>query len=145
MVATHDSKRHGSESRQNSCQIPPPENIENVSASRRCLWVQTTVSTVWSAASSSEPELQAVEKRLSDALPIHQSHQKWLKTFFYLSEGFTKASYRTLNKRWHRPISKLITKPSYSTSRATSIDSDYCRLPTASVLSNKADKSCSNY
>ena len=28
----------------------------------------------------------------------------------------------------------------YSISRATSIDSDCCRLPTASVLSNKADK-----
>ena len=27
-----------------------------------------------------------------------------------------------------------------TTSRATSIDSDYCRLPTTSVLSNKSDK-----
>ena len=36
------------------------------------------------------------------------------------------------------------TKPPYSISRATSIDSDRCRPPSASVLSNKADKSRSN-
>ena len=33
------------------------------------------------------------------------------------------------------------SKPLYSISRATPIDSDYCRLPTASVLSIEADKS----
>ena len=49
-----------------------------------------------------------------------------------------------LYKQWHRPISKRFIKPPYSISRAASIDSDYCRLPTTSVLSNKADKLCSN-
>ena len=46
-----------------------------------------------------------------------------------------------LYKQWHRPISKRFIKPPYSIlSRATSIDSDCCRLPTTSVLSNKLDK-----
>ena len=45
-----------------------------------------------------------------------------------------------LYKRWHRSIiSKGFIKPPSSISRATSIDSDCCRLPTTSVLSNKAD------
>ena len=38
-------------------------------------------------------------------------------------------------------MSKRFTKSPYSISRATPIDSDCCRLPTASVLSTKADKS----
>ena len=47
-----------------------------------------------------------------------------------------------LYKRWHWPITKRfwIIKPPYSISRAASIDSDCCRLPTTSVLSNKSDK-----
>ena len=36
---------------------------------------------------------------------------------------------------------KRFIKPPYSISRATSIDSECCRLPTASVLGNEADKS----
>ena len=43
-------------------------------------------------------------------------------------------------KQWHRPISERLIKPPYSISRAAPIDSDCCRLPTTSVLSNKADK-----
>ena len=43
-----------------------------------------------------------------------------------------------LFKQWHRPISKRSIKHLYSISRAASIDSDCCRLPTTSVLSNKA-------
>ena len=42
-----------------------------------------------------------------------------------------------LCKRWRRPISKRFIKPPYSISRAASIDSDCCRLPTTSVLSKK--------
>ena len=44
-----------------------------------------------------------------------------------------------LYKQWHRPISKRFIKPPYSISRATSIDSECCRLPTTNVLS-KQDK-----
>ena len=40
-----------------------------------------------------------------------------------------------LYKQWPRPISKRFIKPPYSLSRATSIDSECCRLPTTSVLS----------
>ena len=39
-----------------------------------------------------------------------------------------------LYKQWHRPISNRFIKPSYSVSRATSIHSDCCRLPTTSVI-----------
>ena len=49
-------------------------------------------------------------------------------------------SYMRLYKQWHGPISKWFIEPPYSISRATSIDSDCCRLPTTSVLSNKVDK-----
>ena len=45
-----------------------------------------------------------------------------------------------LYEEWHRPISKRFIKPPYSISIVTSIDSDCCCLPTASVLSNRADK-----
>ena len=44
-----------------------------------------------------------------------------------------------LYKQWHRPRSKWFIKLSYSISRATSIDSDCCRLPTTSVLSKKTE------
>ena len=49
-----------------------------------------------------------------------------------------------LYKQWHPPISKRFIKPPYSISRATSIDSECCRLPTTSVPSNKLDKLRSN-
>ena len=45
-----------------------------------------------------------------------------------------------LCKQRHRPISKRRIKPPYSISRATSIDSECCRLPTTSVLSKKPGK-----
>ena len=45
-----------------------------------------------------------------------------------------------LYEQWHRTISKRFIKPPYFISRAASIDSDCCRLPTTSVLSNKADE-----
>ena len=45
-----------------------------------------------------------------------------------------------LCKQWPRPISKRFIKPPYSISRATSIDSECCRLPTTSVLSKKTEK-----
>ena len=51
MVTTRYSNQLGSKSRQFSCQVQPPENIGDLSASIRCPWVRTTVSTVCSAAS----------------------------------------------------------------------------------------------
>ena len=41
-----------------------------------------------------------------------------------------------LYKHWHRPMSKRFIKPPYCIPRVTSINSDCCRLPTISVLSN---------
>ena len=54
------------------------------------------------------------------------------------------ASYAILNKKWFKPISKRFIKSPYSISRATSADSDCCIIPTAIVLSSKADTSRSN-
>ena len=85
----------------------------------------------------SEPEIQPTEKTV-DVLPFHQSHQKRL--IFYIMT----LCYCTLHKQWRRPMSKRFIKPPYSMSRATSIDLDCCRLPAASVLSNKADVLYSN-
>ena len=56
-------------------------------------------------------------------------------------QGFkSRQKIMRLYKQWHRPISKRFIIPSYSISRTTSIDSDCCRLPTTSVVSNNADK-----
>ena len=143
MVTACYSNQQGSQSRQNPCPVQPIENIGNLSVSRRCLWVRTTVSTVWSASSISESELQATEEiAWCAAHPTKSS--KVIKKVFQLSEGYTKTSYATFYRPWHRPMSKRFIKHPYSISRATPIDSDCCRLPTASVQSSKADKSCSN-
>ena len=45
-----------------------------------------------------------------------------------------------LYKQSHRPTAKRFIKPPYSISRATSIYSECCRLPTTSVLSKKNGK-----
>ena len=62
MATTSYSNQRVSKLRQNPCQVRPPENIRNLSASRRYLWVRTTVSIVWRAVSISESELQATEE-----------------------------------------------------------------------------------
>ena len=49
-----------------------------------------------------------------------------------------------LYTQWHRPISKRFIKSPDSISRATSIGSECCRLPTTSVLSKKPEKLRSN-
>ena len=66
------------------------------------------------------------------------------KRFLLLLEGNTKASYAILNKKWFKPISKRFIKSPYSISRATSADSDCSLIPTAIVLSSKADTPRSN-
>ena len=63
MVISLCSDQQGSRSRQTSCQVQPTDKIGNLLASRLCFWVRTTVSTVWSAASISELELQATERK----------------------------------------------------------------------------------
>ena len=45
----------------------------------------------------------------------------------------------TLQATAYQPVSKRFIKPPCSISRATPIDWDFCRLPTAGALSNKAD------
>ena len=76
MATTRYSDQQGSKSRQNPCQVQSPESIGNLSASRRCLWVRTTVSTVivWSTTSISTSELliQATEKTIWCAAPSNK-------------------------------------------------------------------------
>ena len=74
-LTTRNSNQQGSQSRQNPCQVQPLETIKNVSASRRHFGYELhTVSNVWSVASISESEfLYKLQRRLSDALPIHQA------------------------------------------------------------------------
>ena len=54
-----------------------------------------------------------------------------------IQEAEKQAKVMRLCKRWRRPISKRFIKPPYSISRAASIDSECCCLPTTSVLSKK--------
>ena len=56
----------------------------------------------------------------------------------------SRQTFVRLCKQWHRPTSKRFIKLPYSISRAASIDLDCCRLPTTSILSNKAEKLSSN-
>ena len=67
---------------QKPCPAQPTTNIGNLSASRRCLWVRTTVST---AVSGVLPVFQnrncKLHSRLSGLLPDQQSHQKLRKRF----------------------------------------------------------------
>ena len=132
MVTARYSNQQGSQSRQNPCLVQPTENIGNLSVSRRCVWVQTTVSTAVSGVLLVFQNLNyKLQRRVPAVLPIQQSHQKLSKRFSSLSEGYTKTSYATFYKPWHRPMSKRFIKHPYSISRATPIDSDCCRLPTA--------------
>ena len=53
------------------CQVQPPDNIGNLSASRRCLWDRTAVSTAASIFQNLDDKLQ---RKLSDiVLLIHQT------------------------------------------------------------------------
>ena len=66
------------------------------------------------------------------------------KRFPLLLEVNRKASYAILNEKWFKPISKRFIRSTYSISRATSADLDCYFIPTAIVLTSKADTSCSN-
>ena len=96
---------------------------------------------------------QQVSHRLSNVNPacghkvVRRSTGHIMVTTRYSDQQGSKSQRKVMRlyKQWHRPISKRFIKPPYSIlSRATSIDSDCCRLPTTSVLSNKLDKLRSN-
>ena len=89
-------------------------------------------------ASISESELQAIEKTVN-VLPIqHKVLKSASKTFLALGGLHEDKLWDILYKHWPRPIMSKRFKPPYSRSRATSIDSDCGRLPTASVFNYKA-------
>ena len=71
-------------------------------------------------------------------LPIHRTKSsKVTENVFQLSED---KLCDTLQAMTPTTVKMVTIKPPYSISRATSIDSDCCRLPMASVLSNKSDE-----
>ena len=109
MVTIRHSDQQGSKSPQNPCQVRPTEIIVNISAPRKCIWVRTTVSTVWSAASVSESELQATQKDCLMCCPSNKVIKSYTKVFDS-SEGYTKTSYAALYKQWNRPTSKRFIK-----------------------------------
>ena len=146
VVTTRYSNQQGP--KHDPCQVQPTESIGTLSASRRCLKARAIASTVLSVTSISESEVQATEERLSDVLScpfskvIKSDH---MMLFFYLSGGNTKASSATLYRESYRQMPTRIIKAPYFISRANQIDLGCCRgLPTASVLSKKADKFRSN-
>ena len=106
------------------------------------------VSTLWSTAKAFQNlNNNKLQRKLSDDMycPSNKVIKSDTKHFLALGGLHEDKRYATLYKQWHRPImSKRLIKPPNSISRTASIDSDCCRLPTASVLSNKAEKSSSN-
>ena len=87
MGTTLYSNLQGSKSRQNTCQVQSPESIGNLYAPRRCLGIRTAVSTVWSAATISESEFQAINREKTDCITYMQGHThiNWLPSRFSLS------------------------------------------------------------
>ena len=74
------------------------------------------------------------------ARTVQQIHQKWYKKFFLYWCQVHFSPWRWMLRRLRCVQSKrFFIKFPYSVSTPSSIDSDFCRLPTASVLSNKAD------
>ena len=70
---------------------------------------------------------------------VRRSTAHIMVTTRYSDEQGSKSRQKVMRlyKQCHRPISKRFIKPPYSISRANSIDSECCHLPTTSVLSNK--------
>ena len=64
MATIRYSIQQGSKSRQNPCQVQPTESIGNLSASRRCIWVRSTVSTVWSPVQPTKSS-KVIQKKIS--------------------------------------------------------------------------------
>ena len=142
MVTARYSNKQGSKSRQNPYQAQPTENIGNISEPRLCLEYELQFQVLY---------LECCQYLVFQNLNYYYKLQRRLMmmccpTNKVIKSDTTrrvctkKTSYATFYKQWHRPMSKRFIKPPYSISRATSIDSDCCRLPTASVLSNKAAK-----
>ena len=141
-MTTSYSNQQGSKSRQDPCQVqlqyPRTSGTYRRHDDVFVYELQLLLSGVLPILQNLSYKLQ---KRLSYVLPIDQSNQKWLKTFSSLSEGYTK-SRNVTHSASNGTDQCLNGSPNLLTiSRANPIDSGCCRLPTASVLSNNADKS----
>ena len=129
MVPTRYSDQQGSKSRQSPGHVQPPENIGTLSALRQRLRVQ-------SAAPVVQNLNYKLQRGLHDVLPAHiPKSSKYFKKLSPLCEGYTKTSCATLfYKQWHhRPMPKRFTKHLSSILSTTSMDFNFCRLPTASA------------
>ena len=70
-------------------------------------------------------------------LPRSTNHIMVTTRYSDQHESKSRQKVMRLYKQWHRPVSKWFIKSPYSISRAASIDSDCCRLPTTSGLSQQ--------
>ena len=119
MVTTRYSNQQGSEIATNPCQVQPPENIGNLSASTRCLFFL--------------PVFQNLNYNpyREDCLMCRPG-AKVIK-----NDSKSLPSYRRITRR---QVMRHFTRNGTGQCQ----NALCCRLPTASVLSNKADKSRSD-
>ena len=164
---TRYSNQLESKSRQNPCHVQPPENVGNLWASRRFIWVRTTVSTVWSAARISESELLAINTSYREDCLMCSPSNKVIKSDSKSFSGNRRVARRRVVRHFTRNgadqcqngSSNLLTpyreqprstrivaypRPAFSATKRKKHAPIDCCLPTASVLSNKAGKSRSN-
>ena len=142
MVTARYSNQQGSKSRQNPCQVQPTENIANLSASRPGLFgyelqFLLLLSGVLPVVQNlNYYKLQRIPV-LPDVLPNQQSHQKGYKQFSSSGRVTRRQVMRYFTSNGtDQSMSKRFIK-SYYISRATSIDSDCCRLSTAGQSSQQ--------
>ena len=141
MVTTgYYSNQEGSKSRQNPCQVQPPDNnIGNLSAPRRCFRVRTTGSFVWSAASILESELQTIQKSCLICCPSNKAIQSDY-TFSILYNGELHEDNLCDTLQGMAPTNVKTINPTSLLHFGSNPD----RPTASSVLSIKADKSRSN-
>ena len=107
--------------------------------------LRTTVSTVWKVANISESKLQSTEKTACCSSYPTKSSNMTHQTVLLVIEGCYEGKLcDILQEMASTNVETINIKPPHSISRATSTDLDCYCVPTASVLSSKANKSLSN-
>ena len=115
MVTARYSNQQGSKSRQNPCQFQPTENTGNLSASRRCLWVRTTVvvfCTLTDRASTVPCDIRGCQSGTwsQRGTKVNGSHHGD-KPLLGPTGIQSRQKVMRLYKRWHRPITKRCIEP----------------------------------
>ena len=98
MATARYSNHWGSKSRQNPFQVRPPENIGNLSASRRYLWVRTTASTLLLYLKCCLPVFQNLSYKLQRGLGCLSDELAALPIYQFFP-GYRGVTQRQLNMR----------------------------------------------